>query len=212
MEKLLLYGLAVAFVAFAAKAGFALGLMQVRTILFTAFVYMLTFLALGFLANMEFIRDILNIAKFGVIFHLFVSVGLVIWGICPVKHELAEKVLLFPCPFCLLTIFLSVSLGSKLAGVSPVVFSIKAFLVFILLVGIFTILSRILKLTVEQIMLAAGVYYISLIGCSYYWSEVAKVYALAQKSIINYPSSTFGVSVFIFIVLITGFVKGVKVG
>ena len=208
MEKLVLYGLAAAFAAFAAKAGLALShIRSKKSIFIVLLIYKLLFLSSSIIADVA--KDwIYRMAKYGLAFHILLSLGLIIWAVTSKSKRAAPKVLAAPCPFCFMSITLSTALGAKLLGESPFIFSLKAYAVFAAILMSFYIAGRLMRIEIESVMLGAGVYYLSLIAISGFWRQTAKVYTLAQKSLTHPPTKAYWAAVIIILTLAAGMWKG----
>ncbi len=206
MEKLLLAGLAVAFGAFAAKVGLALSTIRNRkTILITAITYKLLFLLPAMAGNI-LRQNLYPIAKYGVAFHMLISMGLIVWALWGRNTKTASKVMIAPCPFCIMAVMISVITGAKITGESVFIFSLKAYVVFAGVATMFYIMGRKTRIRIETVMMGAGIYYLTLIAFSYHWKEVSKIYRLSLNSF-KFPHRTIHILPLVATPLIAGFLR-----
>ncbi|BAT71046.1 hypothetical protein TST_0237 [Thermosulfidibacter takaii ABI70S6] len=212
MEKYLILALMVAFSAYAAKLGLTLASLRLREVLLTFIAYLAVFLLSGGLGKLLLKSDIVSVAKYGVLFHYVVALGLVAWviGGWEAENKKSAYILSAPCPFCLLTISLSVLFISQMLDLDVILVAVYAYLIFAMLICLFVALGKVATINVPEVMLGSGVYYLVLLSVGRYYKDAVQVYNMAQKDAFPIPEKAFLILLLILVAVGMGFIRGVK--
>ncbi len=153
IEQLWVTGVLVAFSVFGVKVGLGLGSQVYNRrnspgrkwilLLGSLLVYLVLFLLMYFLVTrinlLDHLDRIMNLIRHGMLLHLAVAAGLMIWGVqlllqprgaykgLPLK---ASLLLILPCPVCATVILLNLTLAYSIFTISPLATTLVLFMVF----------------------------------------------------------------------------------
>ena len=173
LKQLWITGVFAAFSIFGIKAGLGLSAYifnkniltgkKVQLLSATFFTYFILFFSLFYVITsfnlIDYLDQIINMLKYGMLLHYAVAFGLLLWGVRLLfqTHGKSDKIssnyglmLLFPCPVCATVILLNLSFAFSLFSVSSLVvtltlFSIFTGIIFITVALVFPFRHRILS-------------------------------------------------------------------
>lgn len=214
MEKYLVVALIAAFGTYAARVGLALAAYSKKHFAFTVAGYGVLFLFSGLMVS--FLDKSFGLSSGitgkAVYLHVFVAVGLLLWALFAYEHDKAGKILLFPCPFCLMTIVFSFYVLKQLTHLSVSLLVAFSFSLFLSVMVLFYFLGRLFRIEVSELMLGVGVYYLILIGASRYYAETRRVYAMVSNMGFKLPEEAVFLLLFAGAVVAFGFYRGRSLG
>ena len=213
MEKYLIWALAVAFAAYAARVGLTLSSMGIKQLALTLAGYLTVFgLSFGIVKLVAAIH-MLKTVKYAVYFHLAVAAGLIAWSFISWGRKERERIsylLLLPCPFCLLTIVFSIYTASLLTDKPLWLIALTAYAIFASSVAVFFALGRLLKISPWEVMATAGTYYILLLAGARYYKDFKRVYSMGIKSSYSLPPKASLFVLGLLLVVLAGMLRGIK--
>ncbi len=214
MEKYLFFALVSAFSAYAARVGLALAAYNKRYFVITVIGYGFAFILAGLLFQFLTKNLGLSFTLLGkaVYFHVLIALGLLLWAIFAYEHRNMGKVLLFPCPFCLITIVFTLYALRQLTNFSFVFLVGFSFSIFLFVIAFFYFLGRLFHINIGELMLGVGIYYLLLIGTSRYYAETKRVYAMVKHIGLQFPDGIWFFLIFMLVIVIFGFYKGRDLG
>ena len=153
LRQLWVTGVLVAFSVFGIKVGLGLGAqvynktvkMGKRILIMggSLFVYLMLFFCLYYVITrfnlLNYLDQFVNVLKYGMMLHLAVAAGLLIWGAKlilekPGKQESlpfrSSLLLILPCPVCATVILLNLTLAYSLFDLSPLLTTLSLFGIF----------------------------------------------------------------------------------
>jgi len=177
-------GIAFTVFIFAGKAGLVAGTTNIKTlrILGLAFIYgALAFLmgaVLKVFNPLDYFQFFQKFMSYGVILHLFLSIGLLAWGVYTIKSYINQRLnhmsktgylLILPCPVCVSAMLLSCSIFVAITGIDPLKAGALMALLFILLIAVVALLTKRLMRTDKEkvpgpvllgfVMMLVGLYF-----------------------------------------------------
>ena len=209
--KLLAVGLALAFGSYAIKVGLALaaaGRGRLYWVILLAYGF---FFALAAILGQLVIRHLSTfqaLLKGGLFLHLGVALGLFFWGISLWDRGPAVCVLMLPCPFCLLTTVLALALFSHLTGLLPWECGAFAYGIFGTMVLLAALVGRLVAVEVREVMVAAGIFYVTLLAFAPYWRETKNVYSLVVRTCGGLPKEGWWLAPLFLAVVFAGYWTG----
>lgn len=153
LKQLWITGVLVAFSVFGVKVGLGLGaqiynktVSMGKRVLFmggSLLIYLILFFCLYYVIShfnlLNYLDRFVNMLQYGMLLHLVVAVGLLIWGAKlllknPEKKEnlpfRTSLLLIIPCPVCATVILLNLTLAYSLFDVSPLLTTLTLFALF----------------------------------------------------------------------------------
>ena len=209
--KLLAVGLALAFGSYAIKVGLALaaaGRGRLYWVILLAYGF---FFALAAILGQLVIRHLSTfqaLLKGGLFLHLGVALGLFFWGIFVGDRGPVVHVLMLPCPFCLLTTVLALALFSYLTGLLPWECGAFAYGIFGTMVLLAALGGRLVAVEVREVMVAVGIFYVTLLAFAPYWRETRKVYSLVVRTCGGLPKEGWWLAPLFLAVVFAGYWTG----
>ncbi len=213
MEKYLIWALAVAFAAYAARVGLALASMGIKQLALTLAGYLTVFgLSFG-IVKLIAASHIIKASRYAVYFHLAVAVGLIVWSFISWGRKEKDHIsylLLLPCPFCLLTIVFSIYTATLLTNEPSWLIALSAYTIFSSSILVFFAVGRFLKVSPWEVMATAGTYYILLLAGARYYRDFKKVYSMGIKSSYSLPPKTPLLLFGTLLVMLLGVLRGIR--
>ncbi len=214
MEKYIFIALIFALLSYAARVGLTLSNMGLKEHIYAFLGYSLVFALSGLGVNLVNRHSFSKLAGYGVVLHFLVAFGLLLWSLISWKRQSKEKssyILLLPCPFCLLTLFLSIFYASKILSISIFKLVIVFYIIFVLLLLMFSCLGKILKVTVWEVMFASGLYYLVILLCSRYYRETMDVYKLSINNGLLISLKSLWIACAVFAIFVVGIIRGYRI-
>jgi len=240
LKQLWITGVLIAFSVFGIKVGLGLGAQIYnrtvppgKKVIFLAgclFIYLILFFCLYYVIThfnlLNYLDQFVNMLQYGMLLHLAVALGLLLWGgklllQNPAEHKhlpfRASLLLIVPCPVCATVILLNLSLACSLFAVSPFLTTLTLFVLFssiiVLTVGlVFPFRHKIASGSsfLGLAMVLVSLYFLITVIIAPIYPEIKSAFAMA---ISNSPVSqidlfhTAILGVIVFILGCAGFIK-----
>ena len=155
IEQIWITGVLASFSIFGVKVGMGLASqiysamipMRKKVIIFSVsiFIYFALFGSLYFIIEkmnlLNYLDEFMKMVRFGMLFHLVIAVGLLVWGVklllensqCKKKNSSyrASYLLIMPCPICATAILLNLTFAHSISDLSPWLITLILFAIFV---------------------------------------------------------------------------------
>ena len=236
LHQLWITGILVAFSIFGIKVGLGLGVQlfnrsisPVRKTVFLSgslLIYLLLFLAAYLLVSrfnlLNYLDQLLNMMRYGMLIHLVVALGLFIWGagLLLANNSQQEKrlplraslPLILPCPICATVILLNLTLAISLLDLSPLATTLALFGLFSAIIlttcGLIFFFRRQISSTTSflgQSMVFIALYFLLTVIVSPLVPEIRAAFAMAVS---NSPSGQADATHTIILMILFIFIAG----
>ena len=240
LRQLWMTGVLVAFSVFGIKVGLGLGAqvynktvsMGKRILIMggSLFVYLMLFFCLYYVITrfnlLNYLDQFVNVLKYGMMLHLAVAAGLLLWGAKLILEKPGKRkslpfrnslLLILPCPVCATVILMNLTLAYSLFDLSPLLTTLSLFgifsgIIFLATAVLFPFRHRIGSgnAFLGQSMTLVALYFLLVVIIAPIYPEIKAAFAMAVS---NSPVSRMdhvNTAILVGIVLIlgcTGFVK-----
>ena len=225
IKSLLITGIIIALSIFGIKTGLGIapllydGSIPVRKKLIfltgILFIYLVIFLGLYALVThfqlLNYLDHFLEAMRYGILIHLFVASGLIVWGIKLLLSAGSDTsgnsqkgilLLILPCPVCITVILLTLSLAYStfsisLASTTLLLFGIFSTIAFLVVLMLFPFRRQIGKTDssfLGLVMIMVSTYFFLTVLIAPAYQEIQDVYSLASQ---NTGNTTFNLKSFL---------------